>query len=299
MYIPKDILFRTLCQGLRNAPEMRYKHRMTYEHWTIQGLPWDELSPGRVDPDTLAIIKAAALVEYNARDYADYLCRVFADDAALQTDINRWAEEEVQHGAALGAWAGRIDPSWDFNAAMARFRTGYKIDHFANDNAESVRGSRSGELVARCMVEVGTSSYYTAIGRAVEEPVLKQICRHIAGDEFRHYKLFYDAMKRYLATENLGRFGRLKVALGRIAESEDDELAYAYYAANAPADAPYDRKTYNREYTTRAYRYYGRAEVDRAISMVFKACGFKPNTLPHRMATGTAWWLLSSKRKAA
>ena len=30
----------------------------------------------------------------------------------------------------------------------------------------------------------------------------------------------------------IGRFGRLRVALSRIDETEDDELAYAYYAAN-------------------------------------------------------------------
>ena len=56
----------------------------------------------------------------------------------------------------------------------------------------SSRGSRCGELVARCIVETGTSSYDTALMDAVEEPVLKEICRNIAADELRHYKLFYD-----------------------------------------------------------------------------------------------------------
>ena len=84
------------------------------------------------------------------------------------------------------------------------------------------------------MVETGTSSYYTALADATEEPVLQQICRHIAADEFRHFKLFYDHMRRYLARENIGLLRRLRIAAGRIGESEDDELAYAWHCGNEP-----------------------------------------------------------------
>jgi hypothetical protein len=82
------------------------------------------------------------------------------------------------------------------------------------------------------MVETGTSSYYTALGDATEEPVLKQVCRLIAADEYRHFKLFYDHMKRYLSREELSFLKRLRVAAGRIGESEDDELAFAYHCSN-------------------------------------------------------------------
>jgi hypothetical protein len=88
-----------------------------------------------------------------------------------------------------------------------------------------------------CIVEVGTSSYYMALSEGAEEPVLKAICLKIAADEFRHYKLFYTHLKRYLERDGVGRLRRLMVALGRIHETEDDELAYAYYAANAPDEA--------------------------------------------------------------
>lgn len=261
---------------------------MTGQHWTIEGLPWADLSPGKVDPDLLSIMKAAALVEYNAREYADYLCRVFRDDAEFQAQARRWAEEEVRHGEALGAWAEKVDPSWSLDRAMARFRAGYKIEHFANDN--SVRGSRAGELVARCMVEVGTSSYYTAIAGGTEEPVLRQIARNIAGDEFRHYKLFYDYLGKYVERDGLGKIARLKIALGRIAESEDDELAYAYYAANAAENEPYNREKFSNAYLGRASRYYRKPEIDRMVSMVFKACGLKPHSAAWRVASAVAWW---------
>ena len=52
-------------------------------------------------------------------------------------------------------------------------------------------------------------------------------------EEFDVDEIFYTHLKRYLERDRIGRLGRLKIALGRIAESEDDELAYAFYAGNS------------------------------------------------------------------
>ena len=93
------------------------------------------------------------------------------------------------------------------------------------------------------------------------------------------------------------RFQRLKVALSRIGESEDDELAYAYYAANPPADAAYDHKTYNRAYMRRAYGRYRAKHIERALAIVFKACGLKPHTRLYAVAARGAWWLVESRAK--
>lgn len=267
------------------------------KYWTVETLPWDQLQPEKVDPELLKIIKAASLVEYNAQAYAEYLHRVFHDDDVSRDKFHYWAIEEVQHGKALGVWAEAVDSSWNHEKAMARFREGYTPEHFIDNSKESVRGSRSGEMVARCMVETGTSSYYTSLGEATQEPVLKQICKNIAGDEFRHYKTFYDILNKYLPQEGLTRLQRLKIALGRIMETEDDELSYAYYAANAPEGAAYDRKTYNRAYMRRAGSYYHPDALKRAVSMIFKAAGYRPHTLPYTMATKFAWWRMQVQAK--
>ncbi|TWB62179.1 acyl-ACP desaturase [Nitrospirillum viridazoti] len=261
-------------------------------HWTVAGLPWDKLDPSKVNPDILKLIKAAALVEYNGDSYADYLCNVFADNAEFCRTARQWAVEEVQHGEALGAWAERVDPSWNFQAAVTRFREGYKIDI---DVSQSVRGSRAGELVARCIVETGTSSYYTALAEATDEPVLKQICRHIAADEFRHYKLFYDYLGDYLTQERLGKFGRLRISLSRINETEDDELSFAYHAANNDEGAPYHRETAFANYVRRAYSYYRPHHLDRMVAMVFKASGLKPQGWLHDVASRYAYKRMMKK----
>ncbi|HKX11245.1 MAG TPA: ferritin-like domain-containing protein [Stellaceae bacterium] len=256
--------------------------------WTLDDIPWERLDRAKVDPEVLRIVKAASLVEQNGGDYAHYLCNVFHDDPAFQTVARAWGGEEIQHGEALGRWAELADPTFNHAGASKRFTAGFRVDL---DATKSVRGTRSGELIARCIVETGTSSYYTALAEAVEEPVLKAICQRIAADELRHYKLFYTHLKRYLERERLGFWGRLRVAVGRVAESEDDELAYAYYAANEGA-VPYQRKRYNNAYARRAYRVYRAHHIERGMAMIFKTVGLTPNGRLNRLASRFAWWVM-------
>jgi len=262
------------------------------KHWTLADISWEAFDAGAVDGDLLKVIKAAALVERNGTDYTRYLCNVFHDDAQFQTVARRWGEEEVQHGLALGRWAMLADPEWDFEGAFARFTAGYSLPL---DAETSVRGSRAGELVARCIVETGTSSFYTALAEASDEPVLRDICLRIAADEFRHYKLFYTHLKRYLECESVGTWRRFFVAFSRVRETEgDDELAYAYWAANDGV-APYDRRRAIDAYTARAYRSYRPPHVERATAMILKAVGIRPTGWVNRVATRGAWLLLQNR----
>lgn len=262
-------------------------------HWSLEDIDWHAFDPAKVDGDIVMVVKAAALVEHNGGDYGTYLRNVFHDDPVFAEAAANWAREEIQHGQALRRWAELADPSFDFESAFARFTATIKLPLDAD---ASVRGSRSGELVARCIVEIGTSSYYTALHDATDEPVLKDICRRIAADELRHYKLFYSHMRRYQDAEGLSMVERLKVAFGRLAESEDDELPYAFYAANDNATA-YDRKRFAREYLRRAFRHYRPAHIERAVAMLFKAVGLKPHGALQSLANRIAWWLLVGRAR--
>ncbi|MBT6118889.1 MAG: ferritin-like domain-containing protein [Rhodospirillaceae bacterium] len=243
------------------------------KRWTLDDIPWDRFDPAKVDPEVIKVVKAASMVEANGGTYAHYLAKVFYDDPAFQDAAFQWASEEEQHGAALARWAELADPTFDFSARFEDFKEKVKLP---DEIDRSVRGTRTGELVARCIVEVGTSSYYSALGNATDEPVLKEMCRRIAADELAHYKLFYKHMKRYIDEEQLGFWRRLRVALGRVFESEDDELAYAYYAANHLDDGPYDRRVYARAYARRVYPFFRRRHVELGIAMILKAIGVRP-----------------------
>ena len=256
-------------------------------HWSLDDIHWEDFDASKLDVDILCAVKAAALVEYNAPDYVTYLCNVFSDRPDVKAVVQQWGDEETQHGAALARWAELADPDFKFDEAFARFRAGYSIPV---DEMQSVRGSRAGELVARCVVESGTSSYYSAIKDATNEPVLKQIVANIAADEFRHYKLFYEQFKN-LNEELPSRLPRARIALGRVSEADDDELSYAYYAANIKPDdtVAYDRETFANAYAKRAFSLYRRQHTDRLVSMVGKAIGLQPHSLFMRVVTSSVW----------
>lgn len=269
--------------------------------WSPDDIAWEKFDAAKVQPWLLAAVKAAALIEFNAPDYVGYLKQVFPDPAFHPT-IEQWGREETQHGRVLGRWAELADPSFKLEDAAARFRAGYRPAHFDNDKAGSVRGSKRGEMVARCVVESGTSTYYTAIKEAAEEPVLKEIAGRIAADEFRHYKLFYETEKGQ-DDPHLPFWRRMLVAAGRMTESDDDESAYAYYAANVPqerqAAEPYDRKTYSAKMFAAAMRVYRRPHIERLTRMVAKAVGADPQGRLVRLAGAAIWRMLRTRADLA
>jgi hypothetical protein len=261
--------------------------------WTLDEVQWSAFDPSRVEAPLLAAVKAAALVEYNAPDYVAYLKRIFTDSTPATLDwIERWGAEEAQHGQALGRWAEMADPGFRMEEAFARFRKGYTPPHFSSAEAASVRGSRRGEMIARCVVESGTSSYYSAIRDATEEPLLREIAGRIAADEYRHYKLFYDTL-RAQPEPQLSFWKKLMIAIGRVRESDDDELAYAFYCANVTPEeealTPYERKKYAQLSASASLSIYQRRHIQKLVQMVVKVIGANPHGWLAELAGSLLW----------
>lgn len=264
--------------------------------WTLDKIKWSAFDAAGVEPGLLAVVKTAALVEANSADYVTYLKNVFPGDAAFHEAIELWGREEAQHGAALGRWAELADPEFSFDQALKDFRAGYQLDL---ETDQSIRGSRLAELVARSVVESGTSSFYSAIRDAAREPVLKQIAHHIAADEFAHYQLFQKHLKAYEAAEPLGRLKRLQVAVTRVQEAEDDELAYAFYAANVLAKGgrePFDTATHAQAYYKLAFGLYEERHIDNATRMILRAANFHPQGKVADVASKGFWKFVQFKR---
>ena len=257
--------------------------------WLLSDINWSKLDLTGVTPELLAAVKTAALVEANSGDYVIYLHNIFPNDAEFKRLADIWGEEEVQHGAALGRWAELVDLTFDFSSRVDHFRSLYQLPL---NVSESVRGTNEGELIARCVVEAGTCSYYSAIRDFTQEPVLKQICTYIARDESRHYRLFKDnGLKR----ASLGFFQRLKVAIGRVIEVNDDELGYAWHAANAPLEeigVNYDREKCTGMYNRIVAGMYKRKHMDAAVHMVASAIGLRSQSRFMQLFKKIAWWRL-------
>jgi len=263
----------------------------TKKHW-LQTIDWSLFNSAKVNREHLALIQAAALVEANGPDYAAYLVPLFPEEA-LQSKIRHWAWEETVHGEALGRWARLADPAYDLESARQRFSATYRVPIGA---ASSVRGSPAREMLARCVVESGTSSFYRALADATEEPLLKLICTKIAADEIRHYRMFLDEFRRLDGTEKNPFLERAKVVYGRIAEVEDEEFAAAYYAAHGGQEA-FDVKKHGRAYLAVAFGIYRPEHTRLAAELVTRALGLR---LPKLVAKGVGYLSARSiARKAA
>ena len=271
--------------------------------WKPEDINWDAFDRSKLEPWLLNAVKAAALVEYNAPDYVTYLKRVFRESGPeVHAAIEQWGREESQHGKTLGRWAEMADPSFKLEEAIARFREGYKPAHFGGTDTLSVRGSRRGEMIARCVVESGTSSYYSAIRDTTKEPVLKEIAGHIAADEFRHYKLFFETFQKQNEPD-LPFWKKLLIAIGRITESDDDELSYAYYCAMVPAGQeaarPYDRAVCSRLAFGNSVRLYRQQHVRKLTQMVAKAIGADPQGRLAKLASVMIWRMMKLRAGVA
>ena len=262
--------------------------------WSPDDIAWDKFDRAKAEPWLVAAIKSAALVEYNAPDYVGYLKRVFPDPA-FHPIIEQWGREESQHGRVLGRWAELADPSFDLEEAFARFRAGYRPAHFDGNEALSVRGSKRGEMIARCVVESGTSSYYTAIREATSEPVLKEIAGRIAADEYRHYKLFYETLQTQ-DEPDLPVWKKILIAIGRATESDDDEISFSCYCATVPAaeiaSRPYSRSAYSRDVFVTTLRIYRRRHIEKLTRMIAKAVGADPQGRIVKLAGAGLWRML-------
>jgi len=264
--------------------------------WTLDRIDWDAFEPNKVNPELLATVKAASLVEANSADYVAYLCNVFPDDEDFKAAARDWGEEESQHGVALGRWAEMADPDFSFEESLRLFREGFSLPLEAE---QSVRGSRAGELIARCVVESGTSSFYSALRDSTEEPVLREICKRIATDEFLHYRLFKKHLQRYKEQDRLGVIERLKIAVGRVQEAEDDELAYAYFAANIlPRDpnAAYDMEACAQAYWVQAMSYYRQEHIANAARMILRAADFNADGRMADLLANASWKFVAWRR---
>lgn len=267
--------------------------------WNLDTIPWSTFDRSRVDPQLVAFARGACLVEFNAETYTDYLCRVFSDDPELQAQFRDWGAEEMRHGLALRKWVELADPRFDFEHSLGVFRAAYQ--QVPEDGGDSVRGSRARELVARCMVETGTTSYYSALKDAAREPVFEEICRLIAQDEVSHFNLFRKALdKKYGPQEKLGFLSRFKVVAGRILETSDEELCFAYRAGNFPHE-PIEQersKEYSKEFMRQVSRLYKPEHYGLIVGLTTKVLGIYTGQRVRKLLSHIAHRILCFRYRA-
>ena len=90
---------------------------------------------------------------------------------------------------------------------------------------------------------------------------------------------------------------RLRIAAGRITETEDDELAYAYHCGNEPRDLPYLHDRCIAAYMGRAMGFYRYPHVERSMGMILKAVGLPPRGRLSLMMSKLFWQILQRRQR--
>lgn len=213
--------------------------------WTLDQVPFADIDCAQVraQENLFYLISAASFVEIAADLYTDNLIRYFDGDDEISAWLkSRWRPEEVRHGHVLRDYLCHVWPEFDWQQAYSAFYADYSrlctVDQF--------EASRSLEMVARCMVETGTATFYEALGALATEPVLTGIAARIRADEIGHYKYFYRFFLLYNAQETPGRlriFGAIK---RRMLEARNDDAKCALWHAFIVRDTTPDNAKFHR-----------------------------------------------------
>ena len=193
--------------------------------WRLEEIDFSKLEPERVrNDDTLFFfLVMSSFVEAASDLYTRNLSAYYAGDREVEDWLrHHWEHEEMQHGRR--AYVQAVWPEFDWERANA----GFFAEYSAMCTLDEFEPTRGLELAARCVVETGTSSLYRAIHDYTNEPLLKELTRHIKSDEVRHFSHFYRYFRRYRAVETVSRSRIVRAILKRIAEAKSEDSLVAY-----------------------------------------------------------------------
>ena len=215
------------------------------QHWTVDGLDWEAVAnTPQCERDPLFyLVATASFMEITTDRYTRNLIEKFSGDDEITGWLERhWLPEELQHGEALRRYVRTAWPDFDWDRVYERFVEEF-APYCAGDRLEPT-GSR--EMASRCVVEMGTAGFYTALSRVSADPVLADLAAKIAADEVRHYKHFFRYYRRYQDAERAGRGGIALALWNRLRkiDGEDNVIAVKHlYEARHPGHR-FDRAAY-------------------------------------------------------
>ncbi|QIM49498.1 ferritin-like domain-containing protein [Pusillimonas sp. DMV24BSW_D] len=238
--------------------------------WSLDNVPLHDvdLELVRDNEDLFYMVAGASFIEIAADLYTRNLIEYYSDAPEIQEWLEtKWQHEELRHGYVLKAYTQHVWPEFDWERAYQSFFTEYS----AMCTADELEPTQGLEMVARCVVETGTATFYTALASQATEPVLAGIAQRIRADEVSHYKHFFQYFRKYRETQNPGRwkvFGALKRRILEARSSDADCALWHVYQVHKGSGA--NREEFNilcRRLAKGLRRHY---PVSMAIKMVTK-----------------------------
>ncbi|WP_395826088.1 ferritin-like domain-containing protein [Collimonas sp.] len=202
------------------------KGRQENSHWKIEDIDFPKIDVAHVrsDENLFYLVTCASFVESGSDLYTQNLVDYYGDEPEISAWLrNQWEVEELQHGQALRAYVKHIWPEFDWPAAYRGF-----LDEYSGYcKVELLEASKGLEMVARCVVEAGTATFYGALSRSTDEPVLRDLAARIARDEVNHYKHFFQYFRRFRQQEHLRRHSIFGALRRRTLELRNEDAACA------------------------------------------------------------------------
>lgn len=218
---------------------------ISQQRWSLDSIDWSTIQSDTVnEPDAFFyMIAAASFLESATDHYTANLIAQFRGDSEITTWLEQhWLPEELHHGRALRRYVQIAWPNFDWDRAYEAF-----LDEFScYCCADELEPTRTREMASRCVVEMGTASYYTTLSRTNHDPALAIIARRIAEDEVSHYKRFYTYFRRYqqIAPESRSAVLRALVNRLRMIDRQDGVLAMKHLYVGVHPGKSFDRSTY-------------------------------------------------------
>jgi fatty acid desaturase len=257
-----------------------------HQRWTLDDIPWGKIERGVVvaEEELLLLVATASFVEIATDLFARNLLERFAGEADVGTWLDRhWQHEELQHGRALKRYVEVAWPDFDW----AKVHRSFFEEFSATCKMEALEPTRALEMASRCVVEMGTASYYTTLSRLSPEPVLRQLAAYIAEDEVRHYKHFYRYFCRFRDLEGPGR-ARIALALWRrlkMIRDDDGYIAFKHVYAARHTGERLDRGVYRKVRRQCKDLVVGHFPHEMSVKMLLKPLDLAPST--RRVAQST------------
>ena len=204
-------------------------HELETSHWHLDDISYGDIDIARVREreELFILVCSASFIESCSDIYTHNLVTNFADDSEIADWLSgQWEPEELLHGRALKAYVEHVWPEFDWNRAFADLL----LEYSRLCSVEKLEPTRAQEMVSRCIVEMGTATYYEALHAVCDEPILQDLAWRIRNDELKHYKHFYRYFLKYQKEDPISRSQVVAALWRRLIELQqtDTKIAIRY-----------------------------------------------------------------------
>jgi hypothetical protein len=194
--------------------------------WSVDDIDFGRIDPARIraQEELFYLLTSASFIESGSDLYTRNLvkhCAGYPEVAAWLRQ--QWEHEELQHGRALARYVSAAWPEFAWQAAF----DGFFAEYARLCTVDELQPDPVLEMVARCVVETGTSTYYQMLLDLSTEPVLTELLGHVRADEVAHYKHFLAYFKQLRQGQPVSRLRVAQVLSRRLRDVRDSDSEVA------------------------------------------------------------------------